>query len=139
MPARRGAKALRPGGEKPDTTGLPCSPKRACSRKPRCTTWQGGSGERAASGSWGGWRNRGGALKAAPVDPRAVYRHLSRCWPCPQGHTPRQGSLRKTPCGGDFKESLQHFGNGSRLGVLQRHQLTLGREPGAEMTLVVLV
>lgn len=89
--------------------------------------WQLGRMEKSWQSIKGSARRPGGCLQA------------SHCWPCPLGHTPGQGSLRKTPCGGHFKGSLQHFGNRSRLGVLQRHQLTPGREPGAETTFVILV
>lgn len=86
--------------ERPGAAELGCSQRRNCTFQPNCSSWQGGSRERAGSGlrgmeSWWG-------IKGSISRPRR----------CLQGHThTEQGPWGKTTCEGDFKESLQHFGN----------------------------
>jgi len=83
---RRWAKARRPGAERPDATGLGCSPEGDGSRKPHYTGWQGGTGERAPAGSCQGWRNPLGALKQHPLAQR-LFTGISLLALSPGTHT----------------------------------------------------
>lgn len=135
VPAQGGEGLVSRGRDRPGATGLHCSPKRDCSHKAHCTTRQGGSGERAASGSREGWRNGGGALQAAPLGSGLVT-GISGAGPVPRDTHPSRAPWQKHPVGEILRKVVSILGSGVGQGCSSSPP---GREPGAEMTFVILL
>lgn len=107
------------GGQTDLSTELGCSQRRIGTLKANCSPWQGGSRV------WPeGMEQFGGTLKAAWLGRGAAYTH-------------RAGG--KATCGGDSKESFQHFGNWKGQGCCRGTSSSHLGMAGAELSFVILV